>query len=368
MLEPDTTSVAAAMGPLPAGSGRAHEPHDDGTHMSQDTPDLTPADRGATAAGGPAPTGATALTPAPARPTDAGTSVGDRFDTTSDDLVVREAARPSLWARLGAEALGTFALVLVGGGVALYAPLSQSPSLGTAVAFAFALTGAAVALGHVSGGHFNPAVTFGAVVAGRAPVRDLVPYWLAQLVGGALAAAALFVTIPSELPGLLGQEGRRSFFSTSSNGYGEHSPLSTLSQGQVTFDLLPALLVELVATALLVAVVLGATSRRVSNAVAAVAFGLTYGALVLLTAPITGAGLNPARSTATAVFSEGWALEQLWVFWVAPLVGAAIAGLAHRAFAVDAGQQNLLEEDDLVVDEDSLLDDGVDDVTVSPRL
>jgi aquaporin Z len=278
-------------------------------------------------------------------------------------------SRPSLLARLGAEALGTFALVLIALGLALYAQLTGATSgLGTAMAVAFVLTAAALALGHVSGGHFNPAVTFGAVVAGRAPVGDLVPYWLAQIVGGALAAAALFVTIPEALPGLLQADGRRGMFSTTANGYGEHSPLNTLAQGQVTFALLPALLIELVATALLVAVVLGATSRRVSRTVAPLAMGLAYGALVLLTAPITNAGLNPARSTAAALFSEGWAFGQLWVFWVAPLLGAAIAGLAHRAFAVDAGSENLLEKDDLLVEEDSLLDDGVDEVSVSPRI
>ena len=359
--------------------------------MSQDSSDLNPNDAGATAAGGPGGPGATVPTGsgAPAsgstalpRPADsttgpatdrAGSITGSTVTASSvddgDDLVVLQPSRPSLLARLGAEALGTFALVLIALGLALYAQLSGATAgLGLALGIAFVVVAGAVALGHVSGGHFNPAITFGAVVAGRAPVGDLVPYWIAQLAGGALAAAALFVTIPSELPGVLQAEGRRGMFSTTANGYGEHSPLSTLSQGQIAFDLLPALLIELVATAVLVAVVLGATSRRVSRSVAPVAMGLAYGALVLLTAPITNAGLNPARSTAAALFSEGWAFGQLWVFWAAPLLGAAIAGLAHRAFAVDAGHDNLLEEDNLLVDEDSLLDDGVDEISISPRL
>jgi len=334
--------------------------------MSQDNPDLTTVDGGAAAAGTPSAGGATALT-SPATPPPASGSAADAGDGAGD-LVVLEPSRPSLWARLGAEALGTFALVLVGLGIALYGPLSGAGALGIALGFGLTLTAAAIALGHVSGGHFNPAVTFGAVVSGRTPVGDLVPYWLAQLVGGALAAAALYVTIPSELAALFGQESRRGMFSGSANGFGEHSPLYTPSQGQATFDLMPALLIELILTAVLVAMVLGATSRRVSHAVAPFAMGLTYAVLVLLAAPITNAGLNPARSTAAAIFSDRWALSQLWVFWAAPLVGAAIAGLAHRAFATDAGRENLLEEDDLLVDEDSLLDDDVDEVSVSPRV
>ncbi len=346
--------------------------------MSQDTPDLTPTGSGASAAdrtptGGTTPghlgsttptwTAADATPSTPATPTATTGSTAD----VGGDLVVLEPARPALAARLGAEALGTFTIVLVGVGVLLYTPLSGATSLGAALSFGLAFVATAVALGHVSGGHFNPAITFGAVVAGRAPVRDLLPYWLAQLVGATLATAALYVTIPRELAGLIGREGRRGFFSSAANGYGEHSPLFTLAQGQVTFDLLPALLMELVLTAVLVAVVLGATSRRVSHSVAPFAMGLAYAAVALLALPITNAGLNPARSTGAAVFSEGWALGQLWVFWAAPLVGAAIAGVAHRAFATDAGPDNLLEEDDLLVDEDSLLDDDIDDSAVERR-
>jgi aquaporin Z len=320
--------------------------------MSQDSPDLTPTD--AT----PSPT--TSSSPVAATPP---------ASAAGGDLVVLEPARPSLAARLGAEALGTFTIVLVGAGVLLYNPLSGSAftSLNPALGFGLVFVATAVALGHVSGGHFNPAITFGAVVAGRAPVRDLLPYWLAQLVGATLAAAALYVTVPQELAGLIGREDRRDFFSSVANGYGEHSPLYTLAQGQVTFDLLPALLIELVLTAVLVAVVLGATSRRVSHSVAPFAMGLAYAAVALLALPITNAGLNPARSTGPALFSDGWALGQLWVFWAAPLVGAAIAGVAHRAFATDAGPDNLLEEDDLLVDEDSLLDDDIDDIAVERR-
>ncbi len=257
--------------------------------------------------------------------------------------------------------------MLVGAGVLLYTPLSGAGSLGVALGLGFAFAAAAVALGHVSGGHFNPAITFGAVVAGRAPVRDLLPYWLAQLVGGALAAAALFVTIPDALPALIGQEDRRGLFSSTANGYADHSPLFTQSQGQVTFELLPALLLELVADRR------PGRRRPRRDQPPGVALGRAgrdgpgVHRVALLALPITNAGLNPARSTGAALFSEGWALGQLWVFWVAPLLGAAIAGLAHRAFATDAGQENLLEEDDLLVDEDSLLDEDVDDIVVERR-
>lgn len=364
MLGRDIASVHAPRARSLAGAAGATHTTMTGTTMSQDTPDLTPAAGGTTA--GPA---GTTADPAPLPSATGATSPsGRRPADADDDLVVLESSRPSLVARSAGEALGTFVLVLVGLGITLYTPLSNAGMLGISLGFGFALTAAAIALGHVSGGHFNPAVTLGAVVAGRTPVRDLLPYWLAQLVGGTLAAAALFATVPSTLPGLLEENGTtRTLFSNAANGFGEHSPLNTQSQGQVTFGLLPALLIELVVTAVLVAVVLGATSRRNWHTVAPFAFGLSYAGLLLLAAPITNGSLNPARSTAAAVFSEGWALGQLWVFWVAPLLGAAIAGLAHRAFAVDADQDNLLEEDGLLVDEDSLLDDDADDVTVSPR-
>ena len=284
------------------------------------------------------------------------------------DLDATDNARPSLVARAGAEALGTFILVLVGVGLSLYAQLAgPTATVSVALGFAFAVTAGAVALGHVSGGHFNPAITLGAMVAGRAPARDLLPYWLAQLVGAALAAAALFVTIPTQLAGLLGLEGRRAMFATAANGYGDHSPLNRLSQGQVTFDLLPALVLELVATAVLVGVVLGTSSRHVSRAVAPVAMGLAYGALVLLVVPVTNAGLNPARSTAAALFSDGGVVGQLWVFWAAPLVGAAIAGLAHRAFTSSTAPRNVVEDDDPLADEESHPDDEADPVAISAR-
>lgn len=282
------------------------------------------------------------------------------ISTTSDptgeparDLVV-EPVRPGLLARLGAEAVGSFLLVLAALGILLYTQLTGASALGTALGLGLAVVGATIALGHVSGGHFNPAITFGSAVAGRSPWRDVLPYWLAQLIGGAVAAATLFLTIPSALPTLVSQGAAattRTFFGATANGYGEHSPLATLTGGEAAFELLPALLVEILGTALLLAVVLGATSRIATRALAPFAIGLTYAALVLVASPITNGGLNPARSTAAALFSEGTALGQLWLFWVAPLVGAAIAGLAYRAFGT------VPTEDDLLGDEDTLDED-----------
>lgn len=267
------------------------------------------------------------------------------------------AAGPGLAARLGAEAFGTFFLVLVGVGIALYSTFSNvGGGLGVALGFGVAVLAGIVAVGHVSGGHFNPAVTFGACLAGRTPFSDLLPYWLAQVVGGALAAAVLFLTVPSQLPGLVSQgEGAsvRGFFTGTANGFGEHSPLASLSQGGAEFSLVAALLVEVIGTAVFVGVILGATDRRANKAHVPFAVGLTLTVVILLAMPVTNASINPARSLASAIFSESWALQQVWLFWVAPLFGAAIAALVYRAFAAEPEEDSLFAEDELLVaDED----------------
>lgn len=240
----------------------------------------------------------------------------------------------SLLARLGAEVFGTFTLVLLGVGIALFAPVNAIAGGGLAVGigFAIAVLGAASAVGHISGGHFNPAVSLGAAIAGRISWLNMLTYWVAQLVGGAVAAAVLFFLVPADLPVLTSQTGEgtlRGFFSSTSNGFAEHSPLSGLTGGQVEFSLLQALIIEVVATAVFVGVILGVTDKRSRITYAPAAIGLTLGVLLVLAAPITNGSLNPARSTATAIFSDGWAFEQLWLFWVAPLLGAAIAGLIY---------------------------------------
>ncbi|WP_421734595.1 aquaporin [Cellulomonas sp.] len=265
---------------------------------------------------------------------------------------------PSLVSRLGAEAFGTFALVLVGLGIALYNGISQLGALAVGLGFGIAVVAAIIAVGHVSGGHFNPAVTLGAAIGGRTPWKDVLPYWLAQLVGGILAAAVLFITVPSALPSAITQDPAstaKSFFSSVANGFGEHSPLSTASQGTVEFSLVIGLLVEIVVTAVFVGIILGATDRRSANVQAPFAIGLSLAVLIFVAMPVTNASLNPARSTAAAVFSDSWALSQLWLFWVAPLVGAALAGLVYRAFAAEPAEDNLLEEDDAYVTTDDVL-------------
>lgn len=250
----------------------------------------------------------------------------------------------SLLARVGAEVVGTFALVLVTLAALLYAPLSGLGTIGMALGAGLVLAAGTAALGHVSGGHFNPAVSLGAAIAGRLSWLDMPVYWLSQLLGGIAAAALLFFTVPSDLPSLLGQESVRTFVGTTANGFDTNSPLSTLSGGQVGFDLRAALLLELFAAAVFVAVVLGATSRRSPRSAAPVAIGLGYAALLTVLAPVTNGGLNPARSTAAALFGERADLTQLWLFWLAPLLGAAIAGLIYLANA-------LAREDEVTMDD-----------------
>lgn len=253
------------------------------------------------------------------------------------------AAGPGLLSRVGAEAFGTFVLVLAGIGTALYAGATGAGALAVALAFGVALLAALSAVGHVSGGHFNPAVTFGAALAGRTSWKDVLPYWLAQLVGGAAATAVLFV-VATTLPALGGQE--RQFFSSAANGFGEHSPIA--AQTTEGFSWIGAGLIELVATAVFVGVILGATDRRAKGS-APVAIGLALAALLLVTTPVTNGSLNPARSFAAAIFAEGWAWSQIGLFVAAPLLGAAIAALVYRAFAAEPVEDNLLEEDDLYV-------------------
>ncbi|MFC4615191.1 aquaporin [Cellulomonas algicola] len=347
--------------------------------MSHDTPDQTAGTPDEKAAAGPAPTDATAAAPqadataaapAPEAPAAAATGFAKPGDThgtpavppvpASDadeevDAYVVPAGTvvttgPGLLARIGAEAFGTFVLVLAGVGTALYAAVTQAGPLAVALAFGIAVFAGIAAVGHVSGGHFNPAVTFGAVLAGRTSWRDLLPYWLAQLVGAVAATAVLFVVVTT-LPALADQE--RGFFSATSNGFAAHSPIA--AQAGEGFSWIGAGLIELVVTAVFVGIILGATDRRSTSGAAPAAIGLALAALLLVAIPVTNGSLNPARSLATAIFSESWALEQVWLFWVAPLLGAAIAALLYRAFASEPVEDNLFEEDDVYVTTDDVL-------------
>jgi aquaporin Z len=223
--------------------------------------------------------------------------------------------------RLGAEFLGTFWLVLGGCGAAVLAAGVPTVGIGYAgVALAFGLTvvTGAYAFGHISGAHFNPAVTLGLYTAGRFPAKDVIPYWIVQVAGAAVAGAVLYAIAG----GVAGFDASAGF---ASNGYGDHSP-----QG---YSLEAGLLCEAVLTFMFLMVILGATSVRAPAGFAPLAIGLALTLIHLIAIPVTNTSVNPARSTGVALFQGTWALGQLWAFWLAPLVGAALAGLVNRWFA-----------------------------------
>jgi aquaporin Z len=222
-----------------------------------------------------------------------------------------------LMARSAAEAAGSFLLVLAGVGSTIFA---AQGGVTPALAFGLALVAAVIAFGYVSGGHFNPALTLGAALAGRTSWKSVLPYFIAQVAGASLAALILWVLVIAHPQ--LGPNSQQ-FFSVAGNGFAE------LSQAQ--FPLASAFLAEFVAAALFVAVFLGATSRRAHKAAAPFAIGLTYAVLLTVLAPITNGSVNPARSTAVVYFAESAAAGQLWLFWAAPLLGAAVAGLVYRS-------------------------------------
>lgn len=224
----------------------------------------------------------------------------------------------SLKQRLAAEFVGTFWLVLGGCGSAVLAAGVPELGIGFAgVSLAFGLTVVtmAYALGHVSGGHFNPAVTAGLCAAGRFSIADLLPYWVAQVAGAILAAAILYL-IASGAPGFDLAGG------FASNGYGEHSPGG--------YSLESALVAEIVLTFGFLIVILGATDPRSPAGFGPLAIGLALTLIHLISIPVTNTSVNPARSTGPALFVGGWALLQLWAFWVAPLIGSVVAGLLYR--------------------------------------
>ena len=221
--------------------------------------------------------------------------------------------------KLVAESLGTFWLVLGGCGSAVLAAAFPQLGIGfTGVSLAFGLTvlTAAYALGPVSGGHFNPAVTVGLWAGGRFPAAQIVPYVAAQVIGAVAAAGVLYV-IASGQPGFDVAAG------FASNGYGEHSP------GK--YSLQAAVVTEVVLTFMFLIVILGATHARAPVGFAGVAIGLALTLIHLISIPVTNTSVNPARSTGPALFVGGWAIAQLWVFWVAPIAGAVAAGLLHKS-------------------------------------
>jgi aquaporin Z len=225
----------------------------------------------------------------------------------------------SLSQRMTAEFLGTLWLVLGGCGSAVLAaafPEVGIGLLGVALAFGLSVVTMVYAVGHVSGGHFNPAVTVGLCTARRFLGRDVVPYIVAQVAGAVVGAAVLYVIAS----GKAGFNAPASGFAA--NGYDAHSPGG--------YSLVAALTVELVMTFFFLVVILGATDKRSPQPLAGLAIGLALTLIHLVSIPVTNTSVNPARSTGPALFVGGWAIRQLWLFWLAPIIGAALAGVAYR--------------------------------------
>ncbi|HPG22083.1 MAG TPA: aquaporin Z [Amaricoccus sp.] len=227
-----------------------------------------------------------------------------------------------MFKKLSAEAVGTFTLVFGGCGSAVLAagfPDLGIGFLGVALAFGLTVVTMAYAVGHISGGHFNPAVSLGMAIGGRFSWSELVPYWIAQLAGGFVAAVVLYVIASGKADFTAG--------GFASNGYGANSPGG--------YGLFACLLIEIVLTAIFLIVILGTTHKNAPSGFAPLAIGLALTLIHLVSIPVTNTSVNPARSTAVAFFAETGALGQLWLFWVAPLAGAALGaviwtGLLHR--------------------------------------
>jgi aquaporin Z len=221
--------------------------------------------------------------------------------------------------RAAAEFIGTFWLVFGGCGSAVLAAAFPSLGigfLGVALAFGLTLLTMAFAIGHISGCHINPAVSVGLVIGKRFPLSDLWAYVVAQ-VAGAIAASAVLYVIASGKPGFDLAGG------FASNGYGAHSPGG--------YSLVACIVAEVVLTFMFLMIILGATDRRAPKGFAPIAIGLGLTLIHLVGIPVTNTSVNPARSTGPALFVGGWAIEQLWLFWLAPIIGAAIAGIVYPA-------------------------------------
>jgi aquaporin Z len=215
--------------------------------------------------------------------------------------------------KLLAEFIGTYWLVLGGCGAAVLAG-SGIGLLGISLAFGLTVLTMAYAVGHISGGHFNPAVSVGLWLGGRFEARDLPGYIISQVLGG-LAGAATLYCIAGGVEGWTAGD-------FASNGYAEHSPAK--------YSMIACLITEVVMTFIFLMIILGATQSKAPGGFAGMAIGLGLALIHLISIPVTNTSVNPARSTATAIFQGDWALGQLWLFWVAPIVGAALAGLVHK--------------------------------------
>ena len=223
--------------------------------------------------------------------------------------------------RVGAEFLGTFWLVFGGCGSAVLAAAFPGVGiglLGVALAFGLTVLTMAYAIGHISGCHLNPAVSIGLYAGKRFPASDLLPYIAGQVAGGIVGAGLLYMIAT-------GKAGYDIASGLASNGYGEHSPGG--------YSLMSGLISELVLTFMFLIIILGATDRRAPQGFAPIAIGLGLTLIHLIGIPITNLSVNPARSTGPAVFVGGWAVSQLWLFWLAPVAGAALAGVVYRLLA-----------------------------------
>ena len=221
--------------------------------------------------------------------------------------------------KLTAEFIGTFWLVLGGCGSAVLAagfPDVGIGWLGVSLAFGLTVVTGAYALGPISGGHFNPAVSVGLCTGGRFPAGMLLPYVVAQVLGGAAGAGVLYIIASGHADFSLAG-------GFASNGYGVHSPAG--------YSMTAGLVSEVVLTFMFLIVILGSTHQRAPVGFAGIAIGLGLALIHMISIPVTNTSVNPARSTATALFVGGWAIQQLWLFWIAPVIGAAIAGFVYQS-------------------------------------
>jgi aquaporin Z len=219
--------------------------------------------------------------------------------------------------KLGAEFIGTFWLVLGGCGSAVLAatfPDTGIGFLGVSLAFGLTVLTMAFAIGHISGCHLNPAVSIGLWIGKRFPGKDVLPYIIVQVLGAVVAGAVLYVIAS-------GQAGFSAADGFASNGYAEHSPGG--------YSLLAAAVTEIVMTMVFLIVIMGATDKRAPQGFAPIAIGLALTLIHLISIPVTNTSVNPARSTGVAIFAGGWALAQLWLFWLAPIIGGALGALIY---------------------------------------
>jgi len=225
----------------------------------------------------------------------------------------------AIWNRMAAECIGTFWLVLGGCGSAVLAAAFPNVGiglLGVSLAFGLTVLTMAFAIGHISGCHLNPAVSFGLWAGGRFPAKELPPYIFAQVLGGVIAGGVLCLIAS-------GKAGFNLAAGFASNGYGAHSPGG--------YSLLAALVTEVIMTMMFLLVILGATDKRAPQGFAPIAIGLCLTLIHLISIPVTNTSVNPARSTGVAVFVGDWAISQLWLFWVAPIIGGILGAAIYRS-------------------------------------